>query len=247
MKCTAISFLAAGTAALAVTSAAAQPMGRHYDVRVALAPGWSAAAPEGQCRLRVWVDDLARVAMRGDRVVIRTDAGERSYDLGSACDHPLPFGRVTDLQVRGERARGLLLGVEPPARRNDYTTAFTIHDPQRGGDEYDVVLEWRNPDPIVAPVAVGPAPWMDEARACQERVSDEFFARNPGSATYLQFATGASASLDAGFGRNRIRGAGLVRDHEEAWPMAYECVVNEAGDSVLIAAYEVDSRGRSLL
>jgi hypothetical protein len=242
-----IGALACATAAVAAGTALAQSRGTDdYSVRLARAPDWRPASPEGECRLKLWVDDRARVELRGDRAVVRTQAGRPSFDFGSACTQPLPFDRIADFRVTGERARGALLDVERPTRRNDFTGAFTIDDPQAGGDDYEIVLAWRNPAAGVAPLAVGPAPWVDEARACQERVSDEFFARNDRPGSYLEFDSSIASLPDAG-PRSRVLGRGWVHDRLDTWPMTYECLVDEETDGVVIAAYDVASRGRSLL
>lgn len=242
-----IGIFAMGASALAAGAgvSAAPPATDGYQVLIARAADWNPAAAEGQCRLRVWVDDSARVELRGDRVVLRTATGQRSFDLGSSCDQPLPFDRIDDVRVIGVSARGALLDVQLPGPRNDFTGAFTIDDPQAGGTEYEVVVAWRNPEAGVAPIAVGPAPWLDEARACQERVSDVFFERNAGSGRHLEFSSASTASLPAGFGRNRIVGEGRLHDGPDTRDMSYECVVTEDADRVLVAAYDVATRGRA--
>ena len=69
-----------------------------FTFRVApAAPEWTLNADEGQCRLRVWVDDRAQVQLRGDQIVVNTIAGRRSFDQGSVCTQPLPFHHVDDL------------------------------------------------------------------------------------------------------------------------------------------------------
>ena len=68
--------------------------------------------------------------------------------------------------------------VTPPNRRNNFTGGLTIDDPQNGGDIYEVVLAWRNPAPLAAPLAANdPYPYYDETRACQDRVRREFLSR----------------------------------------------------------------------
>ncbi len=236
----------AGALALGGAAAAdAQP--RYvddYNVRIARAPDWNIHAPDGQCRLRLWVDDRARVELRGDQVIVRTETGRRSYDRGSLCNQPLPSSRVEGFRLTAERGRGAVTGVESPARRNDFTAALTIDDPQAGGDEYELAIAWHNPQALVAPLAVaGPYPGYDETRACQERVRAEFLARNRGDDAYLEF-TEVPLREGAGINRERIRGQGWARNRSESRPISYECVVNELSDRVLTASYEVAGRGR---
>jgi len=236
----------AGALALGgASTAAAQP--RYvddYSVRIARAPDWNIAAPDGQCRLRLWVDDRARVELRGDQVIVRTETGQRSYDRGSLCNQPIPSNSVEGFRLTAERGRGAVTDVESPARRNGFAAAFTIDDPQAGGDEYELALAWHNPQALVAPLAVaGPYPGYDETRACQERVRGEFLARNRGDDAYLEF-TEVPLREAAGINRERIRGQGWARNRSESRPLSYECVVNDLSERVLTASYEVAGRGR---
>lgn len=241
--------LAAGASTLAAAEAYRYGEGESY--RVARAPDWNVAATEGFCRLRVYVDDRARIQLRGDQLVVVTEKGHRSMDRGSMCNQPLPYGHVADFRVTTENARGSIVEVTPPDRRNDFTGALTIEDPQNGGDIYEVVVAWRNPPaaPIaVAPVeldrvAANPIPHYDELRACQDRVRSEFLTRNRDFDAYLEF-TGPAAREDIGPARERIRGDAWARNRDESRPITYECELNHRTNRVLSATYELWTRSR---
>lgn len=170
-----ITLLVSSTLAVA-GSATALAQARYaddYSFRVGRAADWNISAPDGQCRLRIWVDDKAQVQMRGDQIIVRTETGERSFDQGSVCTQPLPFHRVDDFRVTAERGRGAVFDVEPPRRRNNFTGSVHIDDPQNGGETYELLVAWHNPEARrVAPLAaVDPIPFFDETRA-------EAWARN---------------------------------------------------------------------
>lgn len=214
-------------------------------VRLGRLADWDVGAPEGFCRLRVSVDDKARVEMRGEQIVVRTHSGDRAYDQGSVCNQPLPLARVEDFRVTTERGRGSVFDVSAPTRRNEFTGGLTIDDPQNGPDTYEIVVAWHNPDSSrVAPLAsAAPYPWFDETRACQDRVRSDFLARNPGGDAYLEF----TALPDRGAvapNRERIRGEAWARNRNESRPVSYECVVHERNKRVLSASYEVRTVGR---
>ena len=215
----------------------------NYSFRVAHAPEWNVAANEGFCRLRIYVDDRARVQLRGDQIVVATESGKRSTDQGSMCNQPLPFGHVDDFRVTTEHARGSIVDVTPPNRRNNFTGALTIDDPQNGGEVYEVVVAWRNPVPRPAVAANDPYPYYDETRACQDRVRSEFLTRNRDFDAYLEF-TGPSARDGVGPNRERIRGDGWARNRDESRPITYECVLNDRTNRVLSASYELGARAR---
>lgn len=215
-----------------------------YTFRAGRAPEWNLTAPDGMCRLRIFVDDKAQVQLRGDQIVVRTDSGSRSYDQGSLCNQPLPFHRVEDFRVTLERGRGAIADVLPPNRRNNFTGAVSIDDPQRGGETYEFVVAWRNPGMPSSPLAANdPLPYFDETRACQDRVRGDFLARNRDGDAYVEF-TGSPSRDEFGPNRERIRGEAWARNRNESRPLTYECVVNERTNRVVTSNYEVRARGR---
>ena len=247
MKLKTIPALVLGALSLGLAAPALSQTYRYADdyvFRVARAPDWDPAAADGMCRLRLYVDDRARVELRGDQIVVRTQSGRRSYDQGSVCNQPLPFHYVDDFRVTTERGRGAVTEVTPPTRANNFTSALSIHDPQNDGDTYDLVVAWRNPASRVAPLAAtDPFPYFDETRACQDRVRADFVRRNPDGDAYLEFS-GAPLREDVGVNRERIRGEGWARNRLETRPVTYECVVNERTNRVVTASYDVRPRGR---
>lgn len=217
----------------------------EYAFRVARAPDWNPAAADGACHLRLYVDDRARIELRGDQIVVRTQSGRRSYDQGSACNQPLPLHRVEDFRITTERGRGAVYDVTPPRRDNNFIGAMTIHDPQNDGETYEITVAWRNPrGPRAEPLAAAdPLPYYDEMRACQDRVRGDFIARNRSGDAYLEF-TGVPVRDPAGAVRDRIRGEAWARNRVETRPVTYECIVNERERRVVSATYEVHRRDR---
>lgn len=236
----------AGALALAGALAATAQDYRNdnFTYRLGRAPEWNLGAADGMCRLRIWVDDRATVQLRGDQIVVNTTSGKRSFDQGSVCTQPLPFHRVQDFRVSAEQARGQVIEVNEPTRRNNFTGGLTIVDPQNGGDSYDIVVAWRNPDAVpAAPLASNdPYPNYDETRACQDRVRREFLSKNDDDA-YLEF-TGLSDREEVGGNRERIRGQAFARNRNESRALTYECILNDRTNRVLSATYELRGRGR---
>jgi hypothetical protein len=174
---------------------------------------------------------------------VNTQTGKRSFDEGSTCTQPLPFGRVEDFRVVANEARGTIVEVRAPHRRNNFTGGLIIDDPQPGASTYDIVVSWRNVDRPGTPLAAtDPFPFFDETRACQERVRSEFLARNEGDA-YLEF-TGNTDRDDAGPNRERIRGQAFARNRNESRMLTYECVLNDRTNRVLSASYDLRGPAR---
>jgi hypothetical protein len=216
----------------------------NFTYRLGRAPDWNLNAADGVCRLRIWVDDRATVQLRGDQIVVNTASGKRSFDQGSVCTQPLPFHRVQDFRVTAEQARGQIVEVREPTRRNNFTGGMTIVDPQNGGDTYDLVVAWNNPDaaPATPLVSNDPYPYYDETRACQDRVRREFLSKNDDDA-YLEF-TGLSDREELGGNRERMRGQAYARNRAESRPLTYECILNDRTNRVLSASYDLRGRGR---
>ena len=253
-------------AALSIAAGAASAQGEEQVARIVRADEWNPGAADGFCRLRVFVDDSARLELHGDQVIVRTLSGKRNHDAGSRCNQPLPVQAVTDFRVTTEAGRGAVIDVVAPARDNGFTAGMTIDDRRTGGDMYEILVAWHNPGVVASPpreVAVAPEPVpplavtvaptpaprvaiadplpdFDEARACQDRVRHDFLARNDDTA-YLEFTT-APSFHDTGPIRERIRGDAWARNRNESRPMTYECLVNHVTNRVLSASYELGPR-----
>jgi hypothetical protein len=251
MQTRTLATLVAGALALAAGTTSAQTDRDEQAVRVAHADRWEPGAPDGFCRLRLYVDANARVELHEDQVIVRTGAGRRAYDTGSRCNQPLPVHPVRDFRVTAESGRGQLLDVVAPARDNGFTAGLTIDDPHGGGDTYELLVAWRNPAaqaappvalalPPVPPVALAAPTRYDDTVACQERVRRDFLARNDGTADLE--VTSAPTRYDAGPVRDRLRGEGWARNANEARPMGYECLVDPRTNAVIASSYELGAR-----
>ena len=201
---------------------------------------WAMNADEGQCRLRVWVDDRAQVRLHGDQVIVDTRSGRQSFDQGTVCNQPLPMHRVENFRVTLEQGRGRVVDVSSPTARNNFNGSVTVEDPQRGGDSYELVMAWRNPDDFRAPplAANEPNPFYDQARACQERVRQQFVRNNDDGDAYLEFNSPADRD-GAGPDRQRIRGEAWARNRSESRRVSYECLLNDRTNRVITASYDL--------
>jgi len=233
--------VAGALAACGMATAVAQD---NYSYRLGRAPDWNVGAADGMCRLRIWVDDRAQVQLRGDQIIVNTSSGKRSFDQGSVCTQPLPFHAVDNFRVSTQQGRGQVIELREPTRRNNYTGAVTIVDPQNGGETYELVMSWRNPNAAVPPLAANdPYPWFDETRACQDRVRGEFLSRNRDGDAYLEFSSVPTRDEMSG-NRERISGEAWARNRAESRQLTYECVLNDRTNRVLSSTYELRGRGR---
>ena len=254
----------AGAAALGVATAAlAQDTyvyRDNYTYTPAHAPNWNVAAADGSCRLRIWVDDRARVSLRGDQITVDTNSGKKSFDEGSTCTQPLP-STVSDLRVDVARGRGQVVEVRQPDRHNNYAAAMTIVDPQNGGDNYELVVSWRNAG---APVAMAPAPvaptvvatapppvyapapaYIPDAKMerCQRRVRGQFLGRNHASDAFLDF-TSAPVREQVDSQTEVIRGEAWGGNRYESRAVSYQCDFNIPSSEVEAAYYNLHGPAR---
>jgi len=236
----------------------------NYTYTPAHAPDWNVAAADGMCRLRIWVDDRARVSLRGDQITVDTNSGKRSFDEGSTCTQPLP-SNVADLRVNVERGRGQVIEVRQPERHNNYAASMTIVDPQNGGDNYELVVSWHNTGaPVaVAPAAVpptvvatapayvpapayAPAPsYVPDAQTerCQRRVRGQFLGRNHASDAFLDF-TSAPVREQIDSETEVIRGEAWGGNRYESRAVSYQCDFNIHSSDVQAAYYNLHGPAR---
>jgi hypothetical protein len=97
---------------------------------------------EGQCDIRLRVDDEVEFALRGNQVEMRTLAGRDPQDAGSECNFPLPLGRVNNLRWEQRDGRGRAEMIDEPNRRNGMRAVFNVRDPQGGDGRYHIRIKW---------------------------------------------------------------------------------------------------------
>ena len=208
------------------------------QVRLGQQPGWDPRSREGRCEVRVWVDHLAELRLRGDRIVVRALEGGRSYDEGSACSHPVPYNSLRDFQIRQIAGRSRVNLRQEPNRSNNYTAFFSINDNQGGGDHYAFEVTWRSEGPR----ANAPEPFFDDIRACQDSVRQRFLSRN-GRGAYIDFE-GPADRQNQRRDREVIRGRGDARNRGESRDLGYSCVVDSRTGQVRSINYDYSGSDR---
>lgn len=97
---------------------------------------------KGQCDIRLRVDNEVEMAIRGDRVEIRTIAGQDPTDAGSECNFPLPVGLISNFRWEKRDGRGRVELLEEPTPRSGNRAIFNIRDADGGAGRYHVRLNW---------------------------------------------------------------------------------------------------------
>lgn len=120
---------------------------------------WTAVSPkrtddyderrdQGYCVVRVKVDNVVIVHIRGNRIGFETVAGRQAFDQGTECSQPMPAGgALADFRFKGVDGRGRVELMEQPSSGNQYTAKVRIEDPKSGDEGYTFKVEWRNTNP----------------------------------------------------------------------------------------------------
>ncbi len=117
-------------------------LGQEFT-RIQHAGNWDPRAIDGNCEVRVWVDNTAEVGIRGERVFVRTLQGAPARDVGTTCNAPLPRSGFANMRVRALGNRGETTLLEQPNEQNGYTAVMRIEDRAPGGAEYRFRIDWR--------------------------------------------------------------------------------------------------------
>jgi hypothetical protein len=97
---------------------------------------------QGQCDIRVQVDDQVEVSVRGDLVTIRTLAGRDARDDGSECSAPLPDHEIVGFRFEVKESRNEIRLLAEPSRRNRFAAIVRIRDTSSGEGRYRFRLSW---------------------------------------------------------------------------------------------------------
>jgi hypothetical protein len=115
---------------------------RVQEIRPKPNSNWGRDRGMGEMNIRLHLEEEAEIAVRGDRMFIRTISGAWAREYGSNMSAPLPQREVTvDMSRRIGRGRAWV--VEQPTQRNRFTLILRIHDTQGGEGRYHIRLRYR--------------------------------------------------------------------------------------------------------
>lgn len=129
------------TLVVALLGLTAPLLANVQEVRPRPNNNWGRDRGQGEMNIRLRVDEEVEVAVRGDRMFIRTLSGRWAQELGSDLSAPLPQKTVAvEFSKRGGRGRAWL--IEQPSARNGFTLRFRVSDPKRGDGRYHIRLRY---------------------------------------------------------------------------------------------------------
>jgi len=212
---------------------------------------WDPNRRDGQCTIRVRVDGEADVALRGDRLMIKTVSGSPSQIVGSECNAPLPMGGIRDFQLQGMEGRGEVNLTQEPKQENRWAAMVTIRDQSGGAEEYTYRLSWTR-DGTMSMGSGGfwedrtgsssgreGGFWGNNQQAvprCQRAVRDKLIPQYGGNIRY----SGTPETWDAGNGEIGIKGRARYTDRTGiAGDIDYECRYQQTNGQIKVATYRV--------
>jgi len=98
---------------------------------------------QGQCDIRLQVDGEVEVALRGDRVLVRTISGREARDDGSECNEPLPGRDLEGFNFDVRDSRGDIALLSQPERRTGFAAVVRIRDSKGGEGRYHFRITWQ--------------------------------------------------------------------------------------------------------
>ncbi len=194
---------------------------------------------KGQCDIRLQVDGEAEVAVRGDRVFVRTLSGREARDDGSECNEPLPARDLRDFDFEVKDRRGDIALVDQPGPRTGYCAVVRIRDPKGGEGRYHFRLTWSIAG---GSLSRGRSPWQDGSRTAP---SSTLRFSGPGSGSYQR---GGDRPVRLGQARIDVDRSGRARvvfEADDGRPLAFSgnLVRTERGSLVCEMGMGAGARG----
>ncbi len=200
---------------------------------------------QGQCDIRLQVDNEVEVAVRGDRVSVRTISGREPRDDGSECNEPLPARDLRDFNFDVKDQRGDIALIEPPGPRNGYRAIVRIRDSKGGEGRYHFRLTWSLTGGFSQPLPRGRdrSPWQDSAPPVQSNVRYS----GPGAGTYQRGSDRAIRLGQARVDVDRSGGARVVFEADDGRPLAFSGNLVRTERDSLVCEMSMGAGARGLM
>jgi hypothetical protein len=142
---------------IALVLLVALPAFADSHFRIAIMPRPELAPGQGQCDIRLEIDNEVQITIRRDQVLVKTVSGEDARDGGSDCNVPLPDRDMQNFAVQPVDSRSDLHILERPSARNNYAVVLRIVDAAAGFGRYHFRLSWDAwPGPAVTDSSPAP-------------------------------------------------------------------------------------------
>ena len=101
-------------------------------------------ANQGRFDLRLWVDHVQEVFIKGATVVHKHLSNEPGRNAGTEYTQGIPEKPLLSFEVKKRRGRGKFVVLAKPSEKNGYGARIRIYDFKGGEDQYHLQVTWKH-------------------------------------------------------------------------------------------------------
>lgn len=115
----------------------------YVPLPVAQAKDYDPFAMQGRLDLRMHVDGVTEIRIRGDRIIHTNLQARLGRNAGTEMTQPLPSAELASITAVKEDGRGEFVLLQKPSPDNDYQAIVRIYDEKGGEDRYHISIRWQ--------------------------------------------------------------------------------------------------------
>ncbi len=114
----------------------------YVPLPVADAEDYDPFALQGRLDLRMHIDGVTEIHIRGDRIIHTNLQARLGRNAGTEMTQPLPSTDLKSIQAVKKDGRGKFVMLQKPSADNDYEAIVRIYDEKGGEDRYHIEISW---------------------------------------------------------------------------------------------------------
>jgi len=114
----------------------------YVPLPVANAEDYDPFALQGRLDLRMHIDGVTEIRIRGDRIIHTNLQARLGRNAGTEMTQPLPSADLKSIQAVKKDGRGQFVLLQKPSADNDYQAIVRIYDEKGGEDRYHIEISW---------------------------------------------------------------------------------------------------------
>ncbi len=228
----------------------------HPEFTVQHDPSWNDQKRQGQCTIRITVDNQVNAELRWDKLRLVTVAGQAGRDGGSVCDAPMPQSGVSNVQFQKVEGRGQMSLLEPPGPNNEWAAIVRIVDKNSGEGNYAYRLSWQWDGTMPQTTQSQNTQNRDTQNNRNQRRGGNARARNNSStqrmcrqalaarlkqewgAVVVNYERGNQSGNQGSFGNAAVAGRANIRAGNERRQVEYQCAAGSNSNQVQQVYYD---------
>ena len=101
-------------------------------------------ANQGRIDLRLWVDHVQEVFIKGKTIVHKHLSNEPGRNAGTEYTQPIPEKPLRSFEVQKKKGRGKFVVLSKPTEKNGYRARIRIYDMKGGEGQYHLQIIWKH-------------------------------------------------------------------------------------------------------